>query len=299
MPRVATIPVRSLCFAMVVGALAALARALLQPLLGDALPFVFAFPAIALASSLWGASAGLAAALVAALAVWMPAIPPAIAPQYEAIQFACFALASVVTAMVCGRRLPVPADITTPARPETPLTTWLRAVLAFAVFVPLAALVGVSWWTLDRAQAASNASLVHASDLAFRHAERTFTVAEEIARRVEGATRLSDAEARALEPAIHVRLADMTAGVSAVVNASVWSSSGSVLARSDAFPVDRSFSIADRQYFQVLRDARLPVAVSQVMVGRQSGKNVLSVAIRRQSELAAFAGVVSVTLAPS
>lgn len=299
MLRVPAVPVRSLCFAMIVGALAALVRALLQPMLGDALPFVAALPAVALASALWGTSAGLAAAFVAALAVWMPGIPPTIALQEEAIQFGCFAVASCVIALACSRRLVWSADVEPPRRPETPLTAWLRAVLAFAVFIPLAGLVGASWWTLERAQAVSEASLAHAGDLAYRQAERTFAVAREIAQRADGASALSDAEARAAEAQIHLRLSDMTAGVNAIVNASVWNASGSVLARSDAYPVADSFSIADRKYFQVLRDGTLPVAVSQVMVGRLSGKNVMSVAIRRHSRTTGFVGIVSVTLAPS
>ena len=301
MPTASWTLIRRLTFSLVIGALAALARALVQPVLGDALPFIFAFPAMALASSLWGVQAGLVVAAVAGLAVWMPSIPPTIAQADEVSEFVCFVLAACMTSIACGRqRHSRGADVSVPLRPETSLTAWLQAVLLFAVFLPLAALVGASVWTFDSADAASNTSLSHAAELANRHAERTFQVAQEIARRADDAAWGSDDRAHLTEQQIHVRLADMAAGVNSIVNVSVWNAGGRVLARSDAYPVDPSLRIADRQYFQVLRDARMPVAVSQLMVGRLSGKNVFSVAIRRRAvPVTRFDGIVSVTITPS
>jgi two-component system NtrC family sensor kinase len=91
----------------------------------------------------------------------------------------------------------------------------------------------------------------------------------------------------------------MVAGTNAVVNANVWTASGNILARSDRFPVDPVYSIADRGYFKRLQAAPLPLAISEVMVGRQTGKRVINVAIRRHVPDESFNGIVTVTLAPS
>ena len=287
---------------MLVGALAATLRAVAQPALGDALPFVFAFPATVLASLLWGVVPGLAAAAVCAFAVWMPGLPPSLVVTEQAMQLSLFGLSALVTSLLCDRlgdSRPRDLKAVTGYAGGTPLGTWLRTVLLGVLFVPLAAFVAASWWSLDRAQAVSDASLSHASDLAFKHAERTFAVAEEIARRADEASRIPESQVRSHEREIHLRLADMAAGINSIVNANLWDASGSILARSDAYPVDPSFTIADRGYFQRLKASRLPVTVSEVMVGRQSGKEVLSLAMRRHAPDAGFDGIVSVTLAPS
>ena len=101
---------------------------------------------------------------------------------------------------------------------------------------------------------------------------------------------------------MHTRLADMAAGINSVVNANVWDASGAILARSDRYPVEprnTGFTIADRGYFRQLEASPLPVVVSEVMRGRQSGQEVLNVAVRRASPDGAFNGIVTVTLAPS
>src|ERR1700712_384259 len=94
---------RHLLFSMLVGAVAVILRTVMQPLLGDALPFVVAYPAIVLASLLWGVLPGIATATVCALGVWLPSIPPAIAQGQQASEFSWFALCAIVSAVLFGR----------------------------------------------------------------------------------------------------------------------------------------------------------------------------------------------------
>jgi len=293
---------RHFLFATLVGALAVVVRAVAQPVLGDALPFVFAFPATVLAALLWGTVPGVIAAATCATGVWLPVIPPTIVESQKPVQFGWFGVAALFIAILCGQfrgsNTPKTAAMP-PASRETTLGAWLRAVLWGALFVPLSAFVAASWWSLERAETESNATLSRASDLALQHAERTFSVAQEIALRADQASRIPNSEARAKEAEIHLRLSDMAAGINSLVNANVWDASGSILARSDSYPVDPTYSIADRGYFQRLRASRLPVAISEVMVGRQSGRSVLNVAVRRQSPDGSFNGIVSVTLTPA
>ncbi|MDM0085701.1 ATP-binding protein [Variovorax sp. J31P179] len=295
------IHVRRITFAALAGAFAVIARAVMQPVWGDEVPFGLAFPTIVATGLLWGTPSAVVAAGVCALGVWMPSIPPTIDGPHQLAYFGWFAAAALCTAVLCGylrgrRASTASIDLIRP--PDTPLGAWLRTVLWGALLVPLAAFVAASWWSLDRAEAASAANLSHASNLAFRHAERTFAIAQEIARRADQASQFPEEEIRAREPEIHLRLSDMAAGLSSVVNANVWDKSGAILARSDRYPVDPGFTIADRQYFQQLRASPTPVAISEVLVGRQSGTRVVSVAIRRSVPEGSFDGIVTVTLAP-
>ena len=235
-------------------------RAITQPLLGDAIPFVFAFPATVLVALLWGTLPGMATAGVCALADWFPNVPPNIPDSQQTVQFGWFAASSIFTSVLCRRlRGSHPFE----ARPvaqfwrETSLSTWLQAVLWGVLLLPLCA------------------------------------------QRADQASQIPNEVARAHDAEIHVRLSDMAAGINAVVNANVWTASGSLLSRSDHYPVDPDLTIADRGYFRRLRADPLPVAISEVMRGRQSGKQVMSVGIRRHTPDGSFNGIVTVTLAPS
>jgi two-component system NtrC family sensor kinase len=287
-------------FAALVGALAVIARAVAQPLLGDTLPFLAAVPAMILASVLWGAVPGLIAAALCAFGAWLPSIPPTIAAAKQAQAYALFMASSLVTCGLChllrgSRWRETPGWLATER--ESPLGLWLKTMLLGAIFLPASAFVAASWWSLDKA--ASEASLSHALELAHAHARKTFAVARAIAERADVAAVGLDESTRRREPGVHTRLADMTAGIDAIVNANVWDASGAILARSDAYPVDPAYSIADRGYFKQLQAAHLPVAISEVMTGRQSGKRVLNVSIPRHSDDGRFGGIVSVTLTPA
>ncbi|CAN5913519.1 hybrid sensor histidine kinase/response regulator [soil metagenome] len=298
--------VRHLLFAALVGAVAVVVRAVTQTALGDELPFVFAFPATVLAGLLWGTIPAMVAALVCAVGVWLPGIPPAIVESQRATQISWYLISALVTSILCGQLrgpLSFQATFNLDSPLETPLSAWLRTAFWGALLVPLSAFVAASWWSLERAEATAQASLTHASELSYRHAERTFAVAQEIALRADQASRFPESEMRAHEAEMHTRLADMAAGINSVVNANVWDATGAILARSDRYPVDSrnaGFTIADRGYFQQLKASPQPVvAVSGVLRGRQSGEEVLNVAIRRGAADGDFNGIVSVTLAPS
>lgn len=142
-------------------------------------------------------------------------------------------------------------------------------------------------------------SLEHASDLAVGHAQRAFQVASEIAERADNATAFPDGSEAEREEEIHRRLSDMAAGLTSVVNASTWDANGAAVARSDAFPVNRGVSIADRAYFRELRESGLETGVSEVMTGRQSGRKLLNVTRRRTAPDGSFRGAVAVSLMPS
>ncbi|CAN5785259.1 hybrid sensor histidine kinase/response regulator [soil metagenome] len=189
--------------------------------------------------------------------------------------------------------------MTPSADSQTPLTAWLRAVLWGAVLVPTTAFVAIAAWGFERAQHEADMAVAHACDLAYGQAQRTFTVAAEIAKRADAASSGDDVAAREREADIHQRLADMTAGLSSIVNLNIWDSAGRPIARSDAFPVDATASVADRGYFHAQRDAPVPLGVSKVIKGRQTGLELANASIRRSSADGSFRGIVAVSLSPA
>ncbi len=178
-----------------------------------------------------------------------------------------------------------------------PLVAWLRTVLLGAVLVPLIAFIGIAWWGLREAQNDAEATAQRASAAAHEHTRRALTVAHNIALITAQLTDLPDAEIREQEAALRQRLADMLAGLPSIVNMNVWDGDGRPLVRSDQMS-DTQSSVADRAYFQQQRDAAFGVGMSEVLTGRQTGKELMNLTIRRPSADGSFRGVVAVSLSP-
>ena len=186
-----------------------------------------------------------------------------------------------------------------PADADTPLTRWLRAVLWGAFLVPTVAFVATAWWGYQNAERAADAAAAHACELAWQHAQRTLRTTLEIAQRADlVANEADDARVRARESEIHQRLADMAAGLPFVVNMNIWDAQGAPIARSDIFPVDRAASVRDRAYFLAQQREAMPLGISEVVNGRQTGREIANATIRRSSPDGSFRGIVAVSLAP-
>lgn len=186
----------------------------------------------------------------------------------------------------------------------TPLTAWLRTVLWAAVLVPLGIFIAVAWWGLNQAQTDAEATARRATQFASEHARNALDVASDVIRRTAGITTGTDEELVHKEMAIRQRLSDVSTGLPMVVNINVWDAAGRPLVRSDA-PPDRTAVVKDRSYFAVLRDSpRLleqfdGFTVSEVIAGRQTGRELMNLAWRRPSADGSFRGVIAVSFAPS
>ncbi len=289
--------------AAAIGLLAVGLHAAAEPVLGNRFPFLFAYLAAAFASWLWGTGPGLLSALINAAAIMAPQVPARVPPTEQPLAIGSFLLTSIVLALVFGQpRSDSPPDVER-LQPvvETPLTAWLRAVLWGAFLVPLAAFVIAAWWGFERAREEAEAEVVHAGQLAYQHAQRTFDLASGIAARVDAASAGADDPRQAA--AVHQRLADMAAGLPSVVNLNVWDAAGRYLARSDIYPVDVSSTVSDRAYFRDWRDHRVGeparLGISEVLIGRQTGRQIINATLPRASPDGGFRGVVAVSLSPA
>ena len=276
-------------------------RAALQPLLGDTLPFLIAYPAVVLAASLWGVASGMVVALACALTAVEPYVPPTIPAPERPMHIGAFVMAAVFICLVSNLRARKEPDAAQAAGAafDTPLANWLRAVVWGALLIPLTAFVAASWWGYEHAVGEAQAAAERTAVLVRGQARRTFEIAQNIAERADRAASGDDAQVRAHEAEIHQRLADMTAGLPSVVNLNVWDANGRPIARSDRFPTDHIVSVEDRPYFLQQKNAPIPLGISEVLVGRQTGLELLNATIRRNAPDGRFAGVSSVSLAPA
>jgi len=277
-------------------------RALLQPVLGEAMPFVIAYPAVVLAASMWGIASGLFVAFSCALVAAVPFIPPSLGVADRPMHLGAFGLVAIFICIVSNLRARssiAPGFGDTETGFATPLATWLRAMVWGAVLVPLTAFVAAAWWGYEHAVGEAQAAAERTAVLVRGQAQRTFEIARDIAQRANDAAMGDDAVVRGREAEIHARLDDMVAGLPSVVNLNVWDADGRPIARSDRYPSDRLVSVRDRPYFLQQKDAPVPLGISEVLAGRQTGLELVNATIRRQAADGGFGGVVAVSLAPA
>ena len=295
-------PPRRWFLALLTTALAIALRAALQPVLGDRMPFLLAYPAVALAAALWGVAPAVVVAVASALVAAFPWVPPTIAADERPMHIGAFILSAIFIALVCNLRARRPGEATAQDSDtglDTPLANWLRTVVWGALLIPTTAFLAASWWGYERAVADAQAAAERTAVLVRGQARRTFEIAQEIARRADAAATGDAAAVHGREAQIHERLADMVAGLPAVVNLNVWDAQGRPIARSDRYPSDHLVAVADRPYFLQQKNAPVPLGISDVLTGRQTGLELLNATIRRAAPDGRFDGVVSVSLAPA
>ena len=271
---------------------------MLHPALGDELPFVIAAPVSLFCALMWGAGPGAVATLICLFGTLIPGLSPDILTRAGATKAFGFAMAMTVACVLVARveALRRTADTHT-AGIETPLVKWLNAALLGAVLLPATAFIVIAWWTYDRAVAESRDTAVRRVDLVFEHAKRTFGVAARLADEAALLTDGSDAEIHSNEGDVRQRLSDMLLGVPAVVNLNVWSAQAVPLARSDR-AIDLAATIVDRDYFRRQAETDRGFDISEVLKGRQTGRELFNVTRRRLASEGIFAGIVSVSMNP-
>ena len=276
-------------------------RAVLQPLLGDSLPFVTAFPAVAtvaLYAGLWPALA-----TVAGCTFWvaLPSLLPGIGRPDEPLQLASFAISAIVMTFLCVHLRTAPSASTDHDSADmraTPLTRWLYMVTVGAVLIPAIVFAAATWWGYLKAVADGRASAERANFVVARQAERTLQVAEEIADRARVVAAGPDAELRQRAPELYARLDDLLLGIDAIGSVSIWDRDGLNLVHSRAQRVDPSLSIADRDYFKRLRDGAPEPVITGLLTGKVSSEQLFNIVYRRRGPGGEFAGAIVVSLSP-
>ncbi len=273
-------------------------RAFLQPALGDELPFIIAAPVALFCALMWGAGPGALATLICLVGTLLPSMPPDVLNREGGVRAVGFALvlggACVLVARVNALRR---RHVRLGTAADMPLVRWLNAALFGAVLLPATAFVLVGWWTYEQALQASHDTVVRRADLVYQHARRTFDVAEKLTLEAALLTTGNDDVIRRHESDVRQRLSDMLLGVPSVVNLNVWDAMAVPVVRSDR-AIDPTVTVIDRSYFtrQAVEDRGFDL--SEVLKGRQTGRELFNLTHRRPAADGRFNGIVAVSLNP-
>jgi two-component system NtrC family sensor kinase len=288
-------------FANVAAFIAMGARVSMQPLLGDQLPFIFAFPAIVLVASRHGAPQALLSSLLCAAWVALPFLPPRMPLANMPLELGSFALSAVLTALICAQyRHSAERTSLSAGLSETALTRWLRAVVWGAALIPLTAFAAACWWGHQKAFEDDNVTVSRANGVVSQHATRALEMAQEVAARVQEFVALPDADLRTRQAEIHERLQDIATGLPAVYTITVIDRTGHSLASSRVYPVNEQIDLSDRDYFKHYQTPeRGGLYVSELVTGRLSGQVAFNAVVPRRTAGNEFDGIIAVTLKPS
>jgi two-component system NtrC family sensor kinase len=287
--------------AVLLGLVAMGARAAMQPLLGDRLPFVCAFPAVVLVALRQGALHGLATTLVCVAWALFPGLAPHVPEAARPVELGSFMIAALFTLFFCAHYRERPErQLASPEISETALTRWLRAVVWGAALIPLTAFAAACWWGYEKAFEDAHLTARRANTVVSEHAQRALDTARGVATRVQEVTQLPDAELRARQAELHTRLNDIAIGIPSIYTITVIDAAGRALVSSRAFPVDTRVELSDRDYFKHVRDTPgVQFYVSELVTGRLTGLWSFNTVVPRQLSGAGFSGVIVVTMKPS
>jgi signal transduction histidine kinase/CheY-like chemotaxis protein len=277
-------------------------RLLVQPWLGNDVPFVFAFPAVAAVAFFVGLWPALLATGACAAWVLVPQLPPsagASAPLYPALLFLPSAAAVALLSHWAATALPSAPSPLSAAGPPPAVLRWLRAAITVAVLLPALFLAATAWTSYNDAVTNAQMRLDRAARIAREHAARVIETNEGITRHIRDLIGDSDdAALRARERDLHEKLRDLTAGLPQIHSAWIWDRSGRPVASNLSYPVPKWLDVSDREYFQWHRDGRGGWFVTGTLVSRMLGDRFFDVTHARRDPAGKFAGLISVSLRP-
>lgn len=266
---------------------------------GSELPFVFAFPAVALLALFAGIAPAVMAALLCAF-VWIhPAVSPAGPGGGTWLQAGLFLPSALAIAFVVGLAGPAGHAGQPKARIEPPGAApsargWLLALMASAIVVPAVVFVAVAWHGYWAAFDDAQAKLDRAARIAHAHAQQALQTTALLFRGVDLAVAdLTDAEIRARSAELAARLARLADGAPGVRNVGVWSASGeSLVATESPAPVAGA---AEQELLALHASTAGDIHVSRV-AARDGAESRFTASRRRAAAADDFAGIVTISL---
>lgn len=273
-------------------------RALLQPWLADAVPFVLAFTSLIAVQAV----AGRTAAIWTAVGCVAWALIPGLNPHPSLLHVAIFFVAALAVVFFLERFIGVsrPESILddAPGRPEDSLW-WLRVWIAMSLVLPVVFFCSIAWYTRSQVLQEGHARVERAATIVQEHASRVIETNGVIVNFILNELgSQSAAEIRAQEEALHSKLKQAASEVKQVRSIWVWGADGTPLVSNRLFPVPQNLNVTDRDYLAFCDKRSDGLFISNLAIGRTTGRTFFNVSRCRRAEDGGLLGVVAVSLLP-
>lgn len=288
-------------FASGSAAAAMAARGALQPWLGDALPFIFALPAMFFVGWFAGKVPAAVAALVCAAWLLAPALAPTLSPA-DGWRPIFYFLPSALLLGFFGSQLRRGTDRRepAPAKAQREGLAWLWAAMLLGGALPLALLAVVAVSLYDSALAEANLRVERAARIGEEHALKVFeTNTALINRTLDAMAYEPDAVLLGHEAELHQQLKKMAASLPQLQGVFIIGSTGTMIATNRAFPAPHQINFSDRAFFVHHRSGGPQPYFSEVLTSRTTGEPFFDMSVRRTLADASFGGMVSTSLSPA
>ncbi|MBA4107976.1 MAG: hypothetical protein C0487_00055 [Leptothrix sp. (in: Bacteria)] len=273
-------------------------RALLQPWLADAVPFVLAFTSLIAVQAV----AGRAAAIWTAVGCVVWALIPGLNPHPSLLHIAIFFVAALAVVFFLERFIgvsrPEPVLGDAQGRPEDSLW-WLRVWIAMSLVLPVVFFCSIAWYTRGQVLQEGQARVERAATIVQEHASRVIETNGVIVNVILDELGLqSAAEIRAEEEALHRKLKQAASEVKQERSIWVWGADGTPLVSNRLFPVPQNLNVTDRDYLAFCDKRSDAWFISNLAIGRTTGRTFFNVSRCRRAEDGSLLGVVAVSLLP-
>ncbi|WP_170162331.1 ATP-binding protein [Caldimonas tepidiphila] len=271
-------------------------RALLDPWLGEAIPFLLATLAVLMVQIRAGRNAALATVLGCIAWTLLPGAAPAASWVHRLI----FLLAAGATVLLLEHVLRSGSDAVNLEEGEAhdPLR-WLRASIALSLILPGAFFLSIAWFGHGQAQEQAQERLARTARVAEEHAARVIETNGVIARQLlQQLGHDGDDAIRARRRELHRMLAEVAGPLRQVQSVWVWDRYGRPLVSSLFEEVPAALDVSDRDYFLQCLTKLDGWYVSRPALSRSTGEPFFNLSHCRQAADGSFAGVISVSLRP-
>jgi signal transduction histidine kinase len=269
-------------------------------IVSDALPYLFAYPAVALVGLLIGAGPALATMTVATVWILVPWVSPsATATWLETLVFVPFATVLAVAAARYADRRGPPSSIPD-ALPDGATARTLRLTIWVALLLPALLFAIAAAFSYERAFTGASERAMRSVRAVEEYVLRAIEVNESaLARTLEVAGDMSPADIRKNEKTIHSRLVWIADSSPQIQYVALWSETGQALAHSGEYPAPPEASMGDEASFEWLREHP-----GEIFIGWPDGNprsfdsHALALGRARVLTDGRFAGIATATIYP-
>ena len=273
-------------------------RALLQPWLADAVPFVLAFTALIAVQAVAGRAAAIWTVL--GCAVW--ALIPGLHPHPSHLHVAIFVISALAVVFFLERFIgvsrPGAADDDT-AMPSEGSLWWLRVWIAMSLVLPVVFFCSIAWYMRGQILQDGQARVERAAAIVREHASRVIETNGVIVNFIlDELGSQSAADIRAGEEGLHRKLVQAASDVEQARSIWIWGADGRPLVSNRLFPVPQDLNVNDRDYLAFCDKKSDAWYISTLAIGRTTGRTFFNVSRCRRAEDGRLLGVVAASLLP-
>ena len=276
-------------------------RGLLDPWLGQAVPYLLAVPTVCVVGFVAGV--GPAAATALACVAWgiVPGLSPTVETSASWRATLLFLPSALLLAFFASRlRARMAGTRAAPLTGQRHVLAWLWAATLLGGAVPLVTFALVATARYHQALADAQTRVDRAVRISEEHALKVFETNTALINRILDALGDEpDAALRQREAALHQKLVRMSAGLAQLQGIFVIGADAKLVVTNRVFPVPRERDFSDRGFFVHHRTGGPQPFFSEVLTSRTTGEPFFDMSVRRTLADGSFGGTVSTSLVPS